>query len=86
MGEKKAQKFKETYTVPGAQAEDGTTGTLVFTVMAGGNAHAEFQPDEGQQSEPKPSQEEDAPHPEQQPVDPQAAGDPTATGEQGETG
>ena len=62
MGEKDKQ--EQTYRLPGVQAEDGSTGTLVFTVKPGGNAHAEFQADE-------------QPTPEQLPAQPEQAGPPT---------
>jgi hypothetical protein len=47
MGEKGKQQGQEerTYRLAGVQADDGSVGTLVFTVKPGGNAHAEFEPD-----------------------------------------
>jgi hypothetical protein len=39
------EKQAQTYRLAGVQAEDGSTGTLVFEVKPGGNVHAEFEPE-----------------------------------------
>jgi hypothetical protein len=83
-----ASKREQTYRIPGAQNEDGQSGTLVMTTRRGGQDTVEFEADEqGAQGEappveqPQPEAPEqpgdpDQPRPGQLPAQPEA--DPTA--------